>query len=218
MNSKTERRLVDGPAGPIECAIDEPVNAHDPNGPAPAPRGVVVICHPHPQQGGTMDNKVVQTLARAFIQLGYRSVRFNFRGIGQSGGAWDEGRGEIDDASAVVAALRDPTLPLALAGFSFGGYVASQAASRLADGEKAERVLLVGPATRNFEVAAVPDDTIVIHGEVDDVVPLQSTLDWARPLSIPVVVIPGVGHFFHGQLPLLKNVVLRMWHPVRGAA
>lgn len=212
MNSRTERRLIAGPAGQIECAIDAPVAAAQ----SATVRGVAVICHPHPQQGGTMDNKVVQTLARAFIQLGYRAVRFNFRGIGQSGGEWDEGRGEIDDASAVLAAFREPGLPLAVAGFSFGGYVASHAVSRLPEDARAERLILVGPATRNFEVAAVPEDTVVIHGEADDVVPLQSTLDWARPQSLPVIVIPGVGHFFHGQLPLLKSVVLRSWHAPGG--
>jgi alpha/beta superfamily hydrolase len=203
MNSKTQHLQVAGPAGVIECAIDEPANA---------PRGVAVLCHPHPVHGGTMDNKVVQTLARAFVQLGYRTVRFNFRGVGGSAGAWDEGRGEIDDAMAVIAAQRDPALPLALAGFSFGSYVASHAAQRLADGQKAERLVLVGPATSRFDVLAVPADTIVIHGEADDVVPLQATFDWARPQGLPVIVIPGVGHFFHGQLALLKNLVVRNWN------
>jgi alpha/beta superfamily hydrolase len=200
MNPRTQRHAVDGPAGPIECAVDVP---------ADAAHGVAVICHPHPQHGGTMDNKVVQTLARAFVQLGWRAVRFNFRGIGGSGGVWDEGRGEIDDALAVIAAERSPGQALAIAGFSFGGYVASHAAARLPDGQKAERLVLVGPATRNFEVASVPDDTLVIHGEHDDVVPLAATLDWARPQSLPVVVVPGGGHFFHGQLPLLKSLLLR---------
>ena len=157
-----------------------------------------------------MDNKVVQTLARAFVQLGYRVVRFNFRGIGRSQGGWDEGRGEVDDALAVVRAFRQPGLPLALAGFSFGGFVATQAASRL--DEPAERLLLVGPAASRFDVATVPADTLVIHGEVDDVVPLSAVLDWARPQALPVIVVPGVGHFFHGQLPLLKNLVVRSWH------
>jgi len=200
MNPKTQRHTVDGPAGPIEVAVDVPVEAA---------HGVAVICHPHPQHGGTMDNKVVQTLARAFVQLGWRAVRFNFRGIGGSGGAWDEGQGEIDDALAVIAAERVAGQPLALAGFSFGGYVASQAAARLPEDQKAERLVLVGPATQNFEVAPVPDDTLVIHGEHDDVVPLAATLDWARPQSLPVVVVPGGGHFFHGQLPLLKSLLLR---------
>ncbi|WAC74529.1 alpha/beta fold hydrolase [Roseateles sp. SL47] len=207
MNAQTQRRQVAGPAGEIECAIDEPVLAE-----GQSLRGVVVICHPNPTQGGTMDNKVVQTVARGFLQLGYRAVRFNFRGIGQSQGGWDEGRGEVDDALAVVAAFRDASLPLALAGFSFGGFVASQAALRL--DTPAERLLLVGPAASRFGVATVPATTVVIHGEQDDVVPLTAVLDWARPQALPVIVVPGVGHFFHGQLPLLKNLVLRSWHPV----
>ncbi|WP_395701693.1 alpha/beta hydrolase [Aquabacterium sp.] len=204
MNRETRRLLVDGPAGAIECAIDEP---------ADAARGVVVICHPHPQFGGTMDNKVVQTLARAFLQRGYRAVRFNFRGIGASAGSWDEGRGEVDDALAVLAAQRDAALPLALAGFSFGGYVAATAAQRLAAaGTPVERLALVAPATSRFQVPAVPADTVVVHGEADDVVPLTATLDWARPQALPVIVLPGVGHFFHGQLTLLKNQVVQAWH------
>jgi len=203
MNSKTVKVLTPGPAGALECALDRPDSE---------PRGVAVICHPHPQQGGTMDNKVVQTLARAFLQLGYRTVRFNFRGVAASEGAWDDGQGEIDDALAVIAAHRDPALPLALAGFSFGGYVASQAAARLPDDAKAERLVLVGPSTQKQTVAPVPEETLVIHGESDDIVPLSATLDWARPQSLPVVVIPGVGHFFHGQLALLKNLVVRSWH------
>lgn len=206
MNSQTQRLLVAGPAGDIECAIDAP-------GSAGAPRGVAVICHPHPVHGGTLDNKVVQTLARAFVQLGYRTARFNFRGVGRSGGAWDEGRGEVDDALAVIAALREVGRPLALAGFSFGGYVASRAALRLPEGARPERLALVGPATSRFDTAPVPADTLVIHGETDDIVPLQSVLDWARPQALPVTVVPGVGHFFHGQLPLLRNLVVRSWHP-----
>lgn len=201
MNSQTQRASIAGPAGVLQCAIDEP---------AEAVRGVMVVCHPHPLHGGTMDNKVVQTVARAGLQQGLRTVRFNFRGIGESAGAWDAGQGEVDDALAVIAAYRDALLPLWLAGFSFGGYVASQAAARLAtQGTPATGLVLVGPATRNFEVATVPEGTLVIHGEADDVVPLQATLDWARPQSLPVVVVPGVGHFFHGQLPLLKSLVVR---------
>ncbi len=200
MNAHTERRTVAGPVGPLQCAIDQP---------AGEARGVMLVCHPHPLHGGTMDNKVVQTVARAALQCGMRSVRFNFRGIGESAGAWDEGRGEVDDALAVIAALRDAALPLWIAGFSFGGYVASQAAARLPEAERAAGLVLVGPAARNFPVADVPEDTLVIHGEQDDVVPLEATLDWARPQALPVVVVPGVGHFFHGQLPLLKSLVVR---------
>lgn len=205
MNAQTQRRQIAGPAGEIECAIDEPALAD-----GQSLRGVVVICHPNPTQGGTMDNKVVQTVARGFLQLGYRTVRFNFRGIGQSQGGWDEGRGEVDDALAVVQAFRETALPLVLAGFSFGGFIASQAALRLE--QPAERLLLVGPAASRFGVATVPNDTVVIHGEQDDVVPLSAVLDWARPQALPVIVVPGVGHFFHGQLPLLKHLVLRSWH------
>jgi len=206
MNAQTEKRLVAGPAGQIEVAIDLPQDGTP-------PVGTALICHPNPTQGGTMDNKVVQTLARAFIQLGWRAVRFNFRGIGQSSGGWDEGRGEVDDALAVLAAVRAPGEALVLSGFSFGGYVASRAAQRLA--EPAQRLVLVGPATSRFDTAPVPADTVVIHGEVDDVVPLSAVLDWARPQSLPVTVVPGVGHFFHGQLPLLKSLVVRAFDPTK---
>ena len=199
---------IDGPAGVLVCAIDEPAAGT-------LLRGIAVLCHPHPQHGGTMDNKVVITLARAFVQLGYRAVRFNFRGVGGSAGSWDEGRGEIDDALAVIAQQRaaHPGLPLALAGFSFGGFVAAQAADRLAAAEPVQRLVLVGPATSRFTMPArVAPDTVVIHGEADDVVPLSATLDWARPQVLPVIVLPGVGHFFHGQLTLLKNQVVQAWH------
>jgi len=204
MNSQTEKRLVPGPAGQIEVAIDLPSDGT-------APIGTALICHPNPTQGGTMDNKVVQTLARAFIHLGWRAVRFNFRGIGQSEGGWDEGRGEVDDALAVLDAVLPRGEALILSGFSFGGYVASRVAQRLAT--PARRLVLVGPATSRFDTAPVPADTVVIHGEVDDVVPLRAVLDWARPQSLPVTVVPGVGHFFHGQLPLLKSLVVRAFDP-----
>jgi alpha/beta superfamily hydrolase len=203
MNANTQRLFVAGPAGQIECAVDLP--ATPPAGAA----GTAIICHPHPQHGGTMDNKVVQTLARAVLQLGWRSVRFNFRGIGGSQGGWDDGVGEIDDAMAVIDAQRDGAAPLLLAGFSFGGYVASQAALRLPDVAKAAQLVLVGPSTEKQPMPSVPPETVVVHGETDDVVPLAATLAWARPQSLPVIVLPGVGHFFHGQLGLLKTVIVR---------
>jgi len=202
MATASKRTEVAGPAGRIEVALDEPDTA---------PVGVAVLCHPHPVHGGTMDNKVVQTLARAFVQLRYRAVRFNFRGVGASQGQWDEGRGEVDDAMAVVSAFRDASLPLALAGFSFGGYVASEMAARLARSGSPARLVLVGPATSTFGMPAVSADTLVVHGEADDVVPLQATLDWARPQQLPVVVLPGVGHFFHGQLTRLRDLVVQAW-------
>ena len=204
MNAATQAAVLAGPAGRIEAAIDSPP-------PSLPVRGLAVVCHPHPLHGGTMQNKVVQTLARAFVSLGYRCVRFNFRGIGASEGAWDEGRGEIDDALAVVQAERAPGQALVLAGFSFGGYVASQAAAQLPEGQGAERLVLVGPAVRNFVMAPVPEDTLVIHGEADDVVPLAAVFDWARPAALPVTVLPGAGHFFHGQLPVLKQIVTGAW-------
>ncbi len=204
MKSDTQRAAIAGPAGVLECATDVPTGT---------PCGTAVLCHPHPQFGGTLDNKVVQTLARAFLQLGWRAVRFNFRGVGASAGQWDDGRGEVDDALAVIAAERaaQPGLPLVLGGFSFGGYVAAQAAHQLqAAGQPVQRLVLVGPATSRFAMpAAVAPDTVVIHGESDDVVPLASTLDWARPQVLPVIVLPGVGHFFHGQLPLLKSQIVQ---------
>jgi alpha/beta superfamily hydrolase len=207
MNAHTQRQSTPGPAGPIECAIDSPSTPS---------RGVAVVCHPHPQHGGTMDNKVAQTLARAFVQLGYVAVRFNFRGVGASAGAWAQGEGEVDDALAVVAAFRLPDAPLVLAGFSFGAYVAARVAARLAQPGAApaggvERLVLVGPAASRFDMATVPQHTLVIHGEADDVVPLSAVLDWARPQALPVTVIPGAGHFFHGQLALLKSLVVGAW-------
>lgn len=204
MNAHTQRQSIAGPAGAIECAIDAPT--------ATPPRGLAVLCHPHPQHGGTMDNKVVQTLARVFTQLGYTAVRFNFRGVGGSAGAWAQGPGEIDDALAVVAAFRSEAQALVLAGFSFGGYIASRAAQRLtADGAVVQRLVLVAPAASRFDLAAVPPNTLVIHGEADDVVPLAAVFDWARPQALPVTVLPGAGHFFHGQLSLLKSMVLGAW-------
>lgn len=198
-----QRLTTPGPVGAIECLLDSPDDV--------APRGVAVICHPNPQFGGTFDNKVVQTLARAFLHLRYRTVRLNFRGVGASEGAWDEGRGEVDDALAVIESQRDRSAPLVLAGFSFGAYVAAAAAVRLTGADRPERLVLVGASTQKQVVPPVPDDTLVVHGELDEVVPLAATLDWARPQALPVVVVPGAGHFFHGQLTLLKNLVIRNW-------
>jgi uncharacterized protein len=205
VNASTEKVLIAGSAGSIECAVDLP---------AIAITGTAVICHPHPQHGGTMDNKVVQTLARAFLQLGYRTVRFNFRGVGASTGVWDEGRGELDDALAVIAHFRIHDQPWVLSGFSFGAYIASQAALRLSDDAKPRRMVLVGPSTQRQVMPVVPADTVVIHGETDDVVPLSATLDWARPQNLPVIVFPGVGHFFHGQLARLRTVVVQQLQPI----
>jgi len=201
MNAFTRRGEITGPAGRLSVAVDtiEGVPA----------RGLAVVCHPHPLHGGTMDNKVVQTVARALAQRGWRTVRFDYRGVRESEGSYAEGQGETDDALAVIAAHRVLGEPLVLGGFSFGGFVAANAATRLAEAERPQRLVLVGPSTANFSVPAVPAETLVVHGEADDVVPLSATMDWARPQSLPVVVVPGAGHFFHGQLALLKSLVLR---------
>lgn len=203
MNAQTLRQLIPGPVGPLEIALDEPA--------AGTPlQGLALVCHPHPLHGGTLDNKVVQTLARAVVQRGWRCVRLNYRGVGQSAGHWDAGAGETDDAECVLNAYAQAGQPLLVAGFSFGAWVAARIAQRLAErATPARRTLLIGPATANFQLPPVAADTLVVHGEADEVVPLQATLDWARPQALPVVVVPGVGHFFHGQLPLLKSIVLR---------
>ncbi|MGE5738127.1 MAG: alpha/beta hydrolase [Betaproteobacteria bacterium] len=196
-----ERLTVDGAAGPIETLIAVPERAA---------RGISLVCHPHPLQGGTLDNKVVQTLAKAFFALGYVAARFNFRGVGASAGTFDEGRGETDDALAVLRHLQTrfgASLPLALAGFSFGSFVQTRVAAQV----EAEGLVLVGPAVNRFPVQTVPAGTIVVHGEEDDVVPLADVFAWARPQQLPIVVFPGCGHFFHGRLPVLARVVTTMW-------
>lgn len=207
MNSATQRLLVAGPAGAIDVALDYPAT--------PA-LGVAVIAHPHPLHGGTRDNKVVQTLARALLALGYVCWRPNFRGVGESAGEHDEGRGETQDLLALLAfaqaRARDeglPDTPVVLAGFSFGSFVQSRVASALtAQGAPPARLVFVGAAVSRFPLEAVPPDTLVIHGETDDVVPLAAVFEWARPLDLPVVVIPGADHFFHRKLPLVKRIVM----------
>ena len=201
MNTFTKRGEIAGPAGPLSIAVDTTTDL--------PPRGLAVLCHPHPLQGGTMDNKVVTTVARALVQRGWRVVRFDYRGVRQSGGSWDEGRGEVDDALAVIAAHRAAGEPLVLGGFSFGGYVAASAAARLPEADKPRSMVLIAPSTLKHEAPPVIADTLLIHGEADDVVPLSASMDWARPQALPVVVVPGAGHFFHGQLVLLKSLVAR---------
>lgn len=206
MLPKQPRTFIEGPAGTLECVVEEPAAGTAVNASAPA---LAVVCHPHPLHGGTLDNKVAQTLARGLVQRGYRTVRFNFRGVEQSAGAWDEGRGEVEDALAVIRHFRAPGQPLALAGFSFGAYVASQAAAHQTPHAPVHRLILVGPAVDTFAMAPVPAGTLVIQGETDDVVPLSSVLRWASEQALPVTVIPRAGHFFHGQLGLLKSLVLQ---------
>ena len=204
VNPKTRILNITGPAGQLEVACDDPLT--------PA-RGVAVIAHPHPLFGGTMGNKVVQTLARAAVQQGWRAVRFNFRGVGASEGVHDSGIGERGDMQAVVDALAADG-PLVLCGFSFGSAVASHlVAQAVQAGRSVTSVVLVGTAASRFEVAVLPPElherTLVVHGEMDETVPLASVMDWARPQALPVTVVPGGEHFFHGRLPLLKQLVAR---------
>ena len=202
MNVHTQALQLQGQAGLVEALLDEPQGAVV---------GTAVIAHPHPLFGGTMNNKVVQTLARAFVQCGWRAVRFNFRGVGASQGEHDAGRGEAQDMLQVVQQVA-PHGPLALAGFSFGAFVTTHVVAGLAE-RRVAKLVLVGTAASRFDVAPVPaavhEHTLVLHGEQDDTVPLDSVMSWARPQHLPVTVIPGVEHFFHGQLPLLKSLVVR---------
>ncbi len=196
----TERFTIAGPAGALELVLNVPEGT---------PRGIALVAHPHPLQGGTLDNKVAQTLAKTFFAMGYVATRFNFRGVGASEGSFDEGVGETDDALAALAHARSRfgELPVALAGFSFGSFVQTRVAAAI----PAERLVLVGPAVQRFAIPSVPPDTIVIHGEEDDVVPLAAVLAWARPQQLPLVVFPGCGHFFHGRLSQLQRTITALW-------
>ena len=210
MRASEETILLDGPAGAIELIVDNPG----------APRGIALVCHPHPLFGGTNTNKVTQTLARTFAHLGYVALRPNFRGVGKSAGTHDEGRGECADMLAVLAEAkrRFGDLPVALAGFSFGAYVQTRVAQALTEANHpAQRLVLVGTAAghvegaRQYAAQAVAADTIVIHGAADTTVPLANVLAWAEPLELPVIVIAGADHFFHRRLQLIRDIVTRAW-------
>ena len=209
MNAHTQRFSLTGVAGALECALDLPDASQ-----FAAPRGIALIAHPHPLYGGTMDNKVTQTLARAFVGMGYARARRNFRGVGASAGTHDEGAGETDDMALLLAHMRSsyPGVPVALAGFSFGTFVQAQLQQRLqAAGEPAERLVLVGAAAGKWAMPSIPANTILIHGEQDDTITLAAVLDWVRPQDVPVIVIPGADHFFHRKLQHIKNLVTEMW-------
>jgi hypothetical protein len=187
----------------VQAALDKPAGTS---------KGLAVLAHPHPLFGGTMDNKVVQTLARACVASGWQCLRFNFRGVGSSQGVYEEGRGETQDLVALVEQLA-PDAPLVLAGFSFGAFVTCQAVQALWPTGRLQKIMLVGTAVSHFPASPVPleahEHTLVIHGESDDTVALSDVMDWARPQQLPVTVFPGTGHFFHGQLPLLKSLAMR---------
>ena len=193
----TQRKVIfPGPVGQLEGLL------HLPEG---APRAIAVVAHPLPTLYGTMDNKVVTTLAKTFAELSFVALRFNFRGVGNSAGEFDGGDGEVEDVLAVVRHARHEygDLPLILSGFSFGGYVQARAAQSL----HPQRLVLVAPAVGRFIMPAVPPDTLLIHGDQDDVVPLEKVMQWAKPQHLPIVIVPGTGHFFHGRLNDLKEIV-----------
>lgn len=206
--SRTARSLIDGPTGRLEVLSETPPEVPD----DAHVHAFGVVCHPHPLQGGTMDNKVVFTLARALQDVGLPTVRFNYRGVGQSEGGYDEGRGETLDALAVAGwgAARWPGAAVWFAGFSFGGFVAINAAHQ----RPAERVVVVAPAVgrlSTFDVTGPPCPWLLVQGDADDVVSPASVLDWARGQSPApeIAVFPGVGHFFHGTLTPLRERVVR---------
>jgi alpha/beta superfamily hydrolase len=210
MKLTEEKIAIDGPVGAIETLVENPG----------APRGIALICHPHPLFGGAHSNKVVQTLARTFARMDYVALRPNFRGVGESAGTHDEGVGETEDMLAVLADAkrRFGDLPVALAGFSFGAYVQTRVAKALAAAQHpAQRLVLVGTAAgyvegaRHYETEAIASDSIVIHGSEDETVPLANVLAWAKPLELPIVVVPGADHFFHRRLHVIREIVSRAW-------
>ncbi len=201
--SRDTRTLIDGPTGKLEVLCEDPA--------AEPVRAFGVVCHPHPLQGGTLDNKVVYTLARALQDVGLPTVRFNYRGVGQSEGQYDEGRGETLDTLAVAAwgGARWPGVPVWLAGFSFGGFVAINASRQL----HAERVVVVAPAVgrlSSFKVDGPRCPWLLVQGDADEVVAPATVLDWAREQAPApeIAVFPGVGHFFHGKLVELRSRVV----------
>ena len=210
---------IEGAAGAIEIAASVPA----------APRAIAVVAHPHPLFGGTMDNKVVTTVARAFHDAGAATFRFNFRGVGASAGSHDEGRGETDDLLAVAehATRALGEMPLWLAGFSFGGGVAIRASTRV----PFEHLVLMAPALRRITghgLGTPPDpldpslgevgrhtvaNTVIVHGDKDDTVPLADSFAWGSPREVPVLVIPGADNFFHRKLHMIRDVVGRLVRP-----
>lgn len=217
LNSRPKKIFIDGPAGKLETVLAEPDIDH--------PRGIAVIAHPHPLYGGTMNNKVVYTLFKTLLELGFIAVKFNFRGVEQSEGnrysGNDNGVGEIEDVLAVVettgnqfASSFNESPPLMLAGFSFGGAIQAHAAQRL----RPQKLIMVAPSVERLNVPPLAHpgakqdiepitDILIIHGDQDDVVPLKTVLDWAAPQELPVVVVPGAEHFFHGRLHVLKRII-----------
>jgi len=211
MPRASETVLIDGPVGPVQTLVDEPETL----------RGLSLVAHPHPLFGGANNNKVAYTLARGLLDSGYLALRPNFRGVGKSAGVHDHGDGETDDLLAVLDYARERwdathALPVILAGFSFGAFVQTLVAKRLAeDGQPAEQLILVAMAAgavegaRHYQPEPIPRGSLLIHGGRDTTVPLANVLAFAEPLDVPVTVIPGADHFFHGRLNILRELVAR---------
>ncbi|TEA77852.1 alpha/beta hydrolase [Allopusillimonas ginsengisoli] len=204
---RTQKMSFDGLAGAIECIIDLPGDT---------PRGWALVLHPHSLHGGSRDNKVVTTIARACVQHGLVAVRPNFRGVGESAGEFDAAVGETGDMAQLVGQFEEAFPQAAggkwvLAGFSFGTSVAAQLYSARAEQNLTvpDALLLFGSAVERFRFRdiAVPEHTMLVHGEADEVVPLSEAMDFARAHELPVVVVPDASHFFHGKLLTLKNLL-----------
>ncbi|THT97461.1 alpha/beta fold hydrolase [Lampropedia puyangensis] len=208
MNAQTEPLTLAGAAGAIEALKDSAVLA----GNAGVALGAAIIAHPHPLFAGTMNNKVVQTLARALVATGWDAYRFNFRGVGQSQGVHDNGIGEAEDLLRVIDQVA-PEGPLVLAGFSFGTYVTSRVLAQLHAQRDIRAVVFIGTAASRFKVEPIPQAlhscALAVHGELDETVPIAPVMDWAREQSLPLTVIPGGEHFFHGRQVQLKDLVVR---------
>jgi alpha/beta superfamily hydrolase len=199
---KRQQILLDGPAGRLEALLESPY-------PDPL-KGCAVVCHPHPLHGGTMQNKVAHTLARAFIAEGFAALRFNFRGVGESDGQFDEGDGEVLDVIAAVEWMRDelPDLPLWLGGFSFGAAMAVRAAIEC----KPSGLVSIAPAVARFAngLSAQPDcPWLILQGDQDELVDMEETIEWFNTLDPgpEIEIFPDTEHFFHGKLVLLRNAV-----------
>ena len=197
-----EKFSIDGPAGRLESQLDEPKD--------PSARGAVVICHPHPQHGGTMHNKVVHTLARAFVRVGFTSLRFNFRGTEASEGSYDNGVGELDDALAAIDWMRAhrPAEPLWLAGFSFGAAISVRAAVET----EVDGLISVAPAVYRFANGLQDQPRcrwLIVQGDEDELVAVNETIDWVNSLDPgpELLVMDGAEHFFHGRLIELRAAV-----------
>lgn len=208
MNPSTQTLLIPGPSGLLECAINLPASGN--------PKAIALIAHPNPVQGGTMDHKIVHTLARTFLQMDYATVRFNYRGVGQSQGTFDNGEGEVDDAETVLnyAQTHLGLEKTVLAGFSFGGFIQVELINRLVVQGNANAIhamVLVGPAVVRFPMRDIPEELncLILQGEDDDIIPTPDVMLWAKRQKRSVVVFPECGHFFHGRLMELQKEILQ---------